>query len=235
MIIVKIDGDGQMDPTFIPRLVEPILAGRADYAKGNRFYQLDDVRAMPRVRLFGNAVLSFISKFASGYYFVFDPTNGYTAIHAKVAALLPFDKISRRYFFESDMLFRLNCYRAVVADIPMPSCYGAENSSLKIERIVLPFLGKYLSNFLKRIFYNYFLRDFSIASVELVLGIVMFIFGVGFGATAWANSIHSGTTASAGQVMLAALPIILGAQLLLSFLSYDVQSTPRSALHPLLG
>ena len=118
-IIVKVDGDGQMDPSLIPYFVEPIISGNADYTKGNRFFDLESVRAMPRIRLFGNAVLSFMTKMSSGYWDLFDPTNGYTAIHADVAKHLPFEKISKRYFFETDILFRLNTVRAVVVDMPM--------------------------------------------------------------------------------------------------------------------
>lgn len=118
-IIVKIDGDGQMDPILIPNFIEPIQTGEADYTKGNRFYNLEKIKEMPPVRLFGNAVLSFLAKLSTGYWDLFDPTNGYTAIHSDVVSQFPFDKISNRYFFETDMLFRLNTFRAVVIDIPM--------------------------------------------------------------------------------------------------------------------
>jgi glycosyltransferase involved in cell wall biosynthesis len=92
-IIVKIDGDGQMDPSLISEFVAPIVAGEADYTKGNRFFDLEEIRAMPKIRLFGNAVLSFMTKLSSGYWDLFDPTNGYTAIHADVARHLHFEKI----------------------------------------------------------------------------------------------------------------------------------------------
>lgn len=233
-VIVKIDGDGQMDPRLIQPLIRPILRGQADYAKGNRFFHLEHVQTMPRIRLFGNAVLSFMSKFSGGYWQIFDPTNGYTAIHAKIAAALPFNKVSQRYFFESDMLYHLYNERAVVADVPMPAQYGSEVSNLRTLDIITPFLLKHASNFAKRVFYNYFLRDFSIASVELSLGLIALVFGVLFGTTAWINSLRTGVTASAGTVMLAALPIIVGVQLLLGFLNFDMQNAPRRVLHPVL-
>ena len=230
-IIVKVDGDGQMDPALIPAFVLPILAGQADYTKGNRFFDLEEVRAMPSIRLFGNAVLSFVSKLSSGYWNIFDPTNGYTAIHADVAALLPLDKISRRYFFESDMLFRLNTIRAVVVDVPMAAKYGDEISHLSIPNIVGDFLFKHMRNFCKRIFYNYYLRDLSLASFELPLGLALIIFGTLFGASRWIDSMGAGTAATAGTVMLAALPIMLGIQLLLAFVGYDVMSVPTRPRH----
>lgn len=225
-IMVKIDGDGQMDPALIPCFVGPILAGAADYTKGNRFFNPEDVVSMPKIRIFGNAGLSFLTKFSSGYWSIFDPTNGYTAIHRDAAVLLPFDKLSLRYFFETDILFRLNTVRAVVRDIPMRAHYGDEVSGLKIKKIFFEFLTKNIRNFLKRIFYNYYLRDMLISSFELPAGLFLLTWGLVFGAFWWFNSLHTGTYASAGTVMLAALPIILGIQLLLSFLSYDIQSEP---------
>lgn len=229
-VIVKIDGDGQMDPKLIPRFVRPILTKRADYTKGNRFYHPEDLVNMPLLRMVGNAGLSFLTKLSSGYWHLFDPTNGYTAIHARVLELLPLDKISRDFFFESDLLFRLNIIRAVVMDIPMTSCYGDEVSNLKIFKVIIPFLRGHGCNFIKRIVYNYYLRNFSIASLELLLGMAFLMFGIIFGSIAWWNSAVSGQTATAGTVMLAALPVILGVQLLLSFINYDIASNPRIPL-----
>jgi dolichol-phosphate mannosyltransferase len=226
-VIVKIDGDGQMDPSLIPNIAAPIFAGEADYTKGNRFFDLEEIRAMPKVRLFGNAVLSFMTKLSSGYWDLFDPTNGYTAIHVDVARHLPFGKISRRYFFESDMLFRLNTLRAVVVDVPMDANYGAETSNMKISKIVLEFLLKHARNFMKRIFYNYYLRDVSLASIELPLGIFLLVFGASYGGWNWLLASREGLTTPAGTVMLSALPVLMGLQLVLAFLAYDIASVPR--------
>lgn len=230
-IIVKVDGDGQMDPGLIPDFVAPIADGEADYTKGNRFFDLEAIRVMPKMRLFGNAVLSFMTKLSSGYWDLFDPTNGYTAIHSDIARLLPYKKISRRYFFETDMLFRLNTLRAVVVDIPMSAKYGDEVSNLKISRIVGEFLFKHMRNFTKRIFYNYYLRDMSLASIELPFGIIMLVFGVIFGGYHWLNSLQTGVSTPIGTVMLSALPIIIGLQFILAFLAYDISTTPRRPLH----
>jgi len=233
-IIVKIDGDGQMDPSLLPTFVAPILAGSADYTKGNRFFDLTSLSTMPKLRIFGNAALSFMAKLSTGYWNLFDPTNGYTAIHARVAEHIPFDKISTRYFFESDLLFRLNTLRAVVVDIPMDARYADEVSNLHIRRIVGEFFLKNIRNTFKRVFYNYFLRDFSVASLELIFGLPMLIFGVAFGISSWSAFSHSGIAAPSGTVMLAALPVLLGFQLLLAFLSYDISAIPRTVLHRLL-
>lgn len=226
-VIVKVDGDGQMDASLIPNFVEPILAGEADYTKGNRFFDLEEIRDMPGMRLFGNAVLSFMTKLSSGYWDLFDPTNGYTAIHADVARHLPFKKISSRYFFETDMLFRLNTLRAVVVDVPMDAKYKDEVSNLSISKIMGEFLVKHCRNFMKRIFYNYYLRDLSLASIELPLGMLLLLFGIVFGGWHWFLAVREGTTTPAGTVMLSALPTLMGLQLVLAFLAYDIASVPR--------
>ncbi len=230
-IIVKIDGDEQMDPSLIGRFIQPIIDGSADYTKGNRFFNLDQIREMPGLRLFGNAVLSFLNKLSSGYWDIFDPTNGYTAIHADVARMLPFGKISTRYFFESDMLFRLNLLRATVVDIPMDAKYGDESSNLKIRTIVGEFLAKHCRNFFKRVFYSYYLRDLSLASIELPVGLLLFAFGTIFGATHWMRSMATQVATPAGTVMLSALPTLMGMQLILAFLAYDIGSVPRTPRH----
>ena len=230
-IIVKIDGDGQMDPTLLPSFILPILTGEADYAKGNRFYDIESLKLMPRSRVFGNAVLSFMTKLSSGYWNIFDPTNGYTAIHADVATLLPFDKVSQRYFFETDILFRLNVTGAVVVDVPMKAEYGEESSNLKISKVVGEFFYKHFRNLFKRIFYNYYLRDMSLASIELPVGLVLLFFGVFHGTHSWFHSSQLDTYTSSGTVMLAALPILVGVQLVLAFLGYDIASTPKTPRH----
>ncbi|PBQ19840.1 glycosyltransferase family 2 protein [Pseudomonas congelans] len=230
-VIVKVDGDGQMDPLLIPDFVLPILNGQADYTKGNRFFDLEEIRQMPKIRLFGNAALSFLTKLSSGYWDLFDPTNGFTAIHADIARHLPVKKISKRYFFETDILFRLNTLRAVVIDIPMDAKYEDEVSNLKISKIIGEFFVKHMRNMGKRIFYNYYLRDMSLASIELPLGLVMLLTGTVFGMTHWIQSLQSGVATSAGTVMLSALPIILGTQFILAFIGSDIQSVPRRPLH----
>lgn len=229
-VVVKIDGDGQMDPALLPLFIAPILRGEADYTKGNRFWDLAQIGRMPAMRIFGNAVLSFLSKLSTGYWSNFDPTNGYTAIHTQVARLLPMDRISRRYFFETDMLFRLNTLRAVVVDVPMDAHYGDETSHLRIGKILGEFLFKHFRNLIKRIFYNYYLRDLSVASLELPIGLIMLLFGLLFGGYQWLQSLSHGQVTPAGTVMLAALPVILGLQFLLAFLSADMNSVPQRPL-----
>lgn len=229
-IVVKIDGDGQMDPALLSAFITPIIDGEADYTKGNRFFDLEAIQAMPKIRLYGNSLLSLMTKLSTGYWDLFDPTNGYTAIHRSVLQRLPLHKISERYFFESDMLFRLNICKAVVVDIPMSARYADEISNLRISSIVREFFVKHLRNFGKRIFYNYYLRDMSLASIELPLGILMMLFGILFGSVHWLESNRTGITASTGTVMLSTLPLLMGLQFVLSFLAYDIASTPRRVI-----
>jgi len=225
-IIAKLDGDGQMDGNLLPEFVTPILEGQADYTKGNRFHVVESLQGMPIKRIIGNALLSCVTKLSSGYWHVFDPLNGYTCISASVLKLLPLTKISKGYFFESDMLFRLNTLRAVVVDIPMVAIYGNEKSNLSVWHNVLPFMRGHIQNFGKRIIYNYFLRNFSLASLELFFGLILFFFGVFFGLYRWSESAISGHVNSTGTVMIAVLPIIMGFQLLMAFLNYDVSNQP---------
>ncbi len=231
-IIVKIDGDGQMDPKLIPLFIRPILAGEVDYSKGNRFYDLEKIRSMPTIRIFGNAVLSMVAKFSTGYWNIFDITNGYTAIHTKVLKKIPLSKISDRYFFETDMLFRLNTIRASAIDIPMDAVYGNEKSNLKISSILVDFISKHLKNSFKRIFYNYFLRDMTIASLELILGVALLGFGICYGLFHWIQAVATSSATPPGTVMLAALPTIAGLQMLLAFVTFDVSNVPSRAIHP---
>lgn len=233
-IIVKVDGDGQMEPALIPRVIAPILAGEADYTKGNRFFDLDALRTMPQIRLFGNAVLSLITKLSTGYWHLFDPTNGYTAIHANVAKHLHFNKISPGYFFETDMLFRLNLLRATVVDVPMAAYYGNEVSHLKIPKIIGEFFLKHIRNFSKRLFYNYYLRDMSLASIELPAGLLLFCFGLVFGGYRWQHFAKLQLPTPTGTIMIASLSILMGFQLILAFLNYDMNAQCRHPQHKAL-
>ncbi len=233
-IVLKMDGDGQMDPALIPAFLTPILEGRADYAKGNRFFVLDEIWRMPAIRIFGNAVLSFMSKLSGGYWQIFDPTNGFTAIHARLLELLPLDKINKRYFFETDMLFRLNTIGAVVCDIPMHPNYGDEVSNLKVSKVLFEFSVRHFHNFFKRIFYCYYLRDISIASFEIPIGTGLLLFGTYVGIANWSIS-DQGHFASSGTVMLASLPVLLGIQFLLHALNFDISNQPKDPIWPRIG
>jgi dolichol-phosphate mannosyltransferase len=232
-VLVKVDGDDQMDLHYAAQLVAPILLGEADYAKGNRFTSISHLTSMPTVRVLGNAMLSFAAKLSTGYWNIFDPTNGYTALEANVARLVMQKQVSRRFFFETDLLYHLGTLRAVVRDVPMPARYADEVSNIRIGRIVGPFAFRHARNFAQRVIGQYFVRDFSAASLELVFGLFFLLFGAGYAASYLANRIP-GQAASAGVVMLAALPVILGVQFLLQAMNFDVLNVPSRPIHPYL-
>lgn len=227
-VAVKMDGDGQMRPEFLDLLVEPILAGRADYTKGNRFYHVQEIQRMPRLRRFGNLGLSFLTKLASGYWNVFDPTNGYTAMRMDLLPALNRDHLHPRYFFEISLLVELNLARAVVQDVPMPAYYAGEVSSLSISRSLLEFPALLLRRFLRRLWLQYFVLDFSAGSLFLVFGALLSLFGTLWGLFFWRKSILTGIPATTGTVMIAVLPFILGFQLLLQMISIDIGNVPKT-------
>lgn len=226
-IIVKIDGDGQMNGGDIERLIRPIIDKKADYVKGNRFMRYQNIKSMPFIRLIGNAALSFITKFSSGYWNIADPTNGLTAIHRSALMELPLDKISDRYFFESDMLFRLGMVSAVVNDIPIKSEYKDEVSGLSVKKIVFEFLYKNIKNYFKRIIYFYYIREVNIASFELPVGLLLLMYGLYYGIANWIASSSVSATTPTGVIMISVTSIMVGIQLLLSFMNFDISSTPK--------
>ena len=230
-IIVKMDSDGQMDPRYLPALIAPLVRGEADYAKGNRYLHARQLRSMPLLRRIGNVGLSFLTKLASGYWSLFDPTNGYTAIQAVLVPLLDEQNIARRYFFESSMLLELSLLRAVVQDVYIPALYGEETSHLSELDTLIHFPAALMRGFRRRLWTQYFVRDFSIASLYSGAGLLLLATGTAFGAVHWYLSVRFGATASTGTVMLAALPVIMGFQFLLQTVGLDIQGQPDQCRH----
>jgi dolichol-phosphate mannosyltransferase len=224
-ICVKMDGDGQMSPDDLHDLLEPLLDGSSDYSKGNRFVDLNALKAMPTIRLAGNGVLSFISKLACGYWNMMDVSNGFTAIRTEMLKRMDFSKISDRYFFETSMLIELNILRARTADVEMPARYGDETSSLRISKVATTFPALLAKGLLRRFYVRYLVEEFSIVSLFTLLGLPMVALGTGFGLFHWVQSFQTGLAATAGTVLVAALPIILGFQLLVAALVLDVLSS----------
>lgn len=226
-VVVKMDGDGQMWPEDLEKLLAPVLEGRADYAKGNRFAQLKALQSMPRVRLLGNSALSFLTKLASGYWSIFDPTNGYTAIRRQTLEQLDLGRLSKKWFFQIDILIDLNIQGAVIRDVDIPARYADEKSDLHEWTIARkwPFLLAW--GLLRRFYWRYVIRDFNVLTLCTLAGIPLLVFGVAFGAYHWTRSVQTGVPATAGTVLLAALPVILGFQCLLTALALDVLYQPR--------
>ncbi len=226
-ITIKMDGDGQMDPEYIPALLKPIIDGKADVTKGNRFRDLIALHQMPLTRRIGNLALSFLIKTASGYWNIFDPTNGYTAIKDEVLKNINFKKIHHRYFFESSMLIEMYHARAVVQDIPMKARYGDEISGLSVTRTLFEFPPKLTTAFFRRILLKYFLFEFNIASVYILFGVPLFLFGAIYGGVNYIKYATSHIEAPTGTVVIPTLLITLGFQLLLSAANYDIENYPK--------
>lgn len=230
-IIVKIDSDDQMDLDYLPAILEPLVNNSADYTKGNRFMYLQNRKEMPALRRFGNITLSLLSKIASGYWNIFDCTNGYTAIWSDVAQKLPFENIHPRYFFETNMLIELGLLNAVVKDVFVPINYKNHQSSLSEIDTVFRFPGLLLKAIYRRILLKYFYRDFTAFSVFLVFGFLFSTFGLIFGIAMWIRSAITGIPATTGTVMIAALPFLIGWQFLMQTVVIDIQSVPKEFIH----
>lgn len=229
-IVVKVDGDGQMDTNNLPDLLLPLVQGQADYTKGNRFRDFAALRHMPLIRRVGNMGLGFLAKAATGYWNLFDPTNGFLAIRAETLAQLPFDEVDRGYYFEISMLANLYLLGAVVQDVPMPARYKGEVSSLAVHRVLFEFPGKLLGTLLRRALLKNFIYDFSMVTIYLSVGLPLLLFGLIFGAYEWIRYAQLGIAAPTGTVMLPTLTVLLGIQLLLSAIESDLRSVPRQPL-----
>lgn len=225
--IVKVDADDQMDVSQIPEMIRAIESGEADMVKGNRFDSVRDLEKMPFFRILGNAGLSLIAKSSSGLWTVNDPTNGFFAISRPALEAIQHRKLSNGFFFESDLLFRIGLANCKVHELPMPAIYGSEKSNLKISRVLFTFPFLHAKNTMKRIAYKYFVREWSLGTLNLLGALLMFVFAIVLGIDALRVIQSTGNPITAGQAVGVSLTAILGFQLLLAFLSYDVQMERR--------
>jgi dolichol-phosphate mannosyltransferase len=230
-IIVKMDSDGQMDPAYLIPLIAPILTNQADYTKGNRFLHANQLKSMPLIRRIGNAGLAFLTKAASGYWDIFDPTNGFTAIQASIIPMLDISRLHWRYFFESSMLLELSMIRAVIQDVEIPAKYEDEISYLSEWKALFEFPPRLLAGLIRRLAIQYFVRDFGIFSILLLLGLGFSVFGLIFGLYYWNISSISGKPVSTGTIMISVLPLVFGSQLLIQTLMVDMQNIPKEPVH----
>lgn len=233
-IVVKMDGDGQMDIGHIPNLLAPLIQGQADYTKGNRFRDFQALQKMPAIRRIGNMGLAFLTKAATGYWNLFDPTNGFVAIHGKVLTQLPLARIDRTYFFETSMLANLYLMGAVVKDVPMPARYGEEVSNLSIHRSLIEFSMKLFKTFIRRLVLKNLIYDFSMASIYIMAGLPLLLFGLIFGINRWAFYASLKVPAPTGTVMLPTLSVLLGIQFIIAAIEIDLRSVPKDPLSPQL-
>ena len=227
-IIVKVDADDQMDTSYIESLLQPLIQQKAEYSKGNRFRDFKALKTMPFVRKTGNLILSFFTKAATGYWNNFDPTNGFFAIKTKMLRQIDFNNIANRYYFETSLIAELYFQEARIKDVSMPAIYGEEKSSMSVWKMPFVFFPKLLKTFIKRIAKSYFVYDFNMSSIYILLGVPLFLFGFIYGLYTWwfysSNSIFAPT----GTIMLVTLTIIIGFQLLLQAVHYDIIKAPKA-------
>jgi len=225
-VSVVMAGDAQMDPAFLPALLEPIATGEASYTKANRFFSPQSFSGMPRHRIFGNVLLSFLCKAASGYWGLFDPQNGYTAVRRSVLERLPFDRIARRYEFENDMLVQLSILRVPARDVPIPAVYGEEVSGMRLWTVGPRIFGYLWRGFWHRIWWKYVIQSFSPVALMLFAGLGMVFLGLAVGVFVVVNTLGP-PVASPGTVILCVGPLLTGVHLLVMAMFLDIQEGTR--------
>jgi dolichol-phosphate mannosyltransferase len=236
-IIVKLDADGQMDPGHLPRLIAPLLEGAADYAKGNRFAPARlmpagssprALRTMPPTRRAANRMLSAFHRAATGYWRIGDPANGYTAVHRRALERIGVEALADCFFFETDMLFRLNLVDAVVADVALPACYPGSGSSLSLRRVAPRFALMTASRCVRRLRAKYFTGAWNLGSLKLAAAMAMIVAAAGLAGWRWIERAVSGAVPGAGRIELTLL--LLGLALFAAAGLYDARRTAREPL-----
>ncbi len=226
--VVKLDADAQMDPKFISAMRDTLFARpHVGLVKGNRFYDSSVARAMPSLRLFGNSILTLLVRIATGLWGGTDPTNGYFMIRASSLRRVRFPSLSDRYYFEISLLAALSMRRFEIAEMEMPAIYGSHPSSLNLFRTAVEFPVRLFVTFSKRIVWQYIVSDLNVGSIMLVLGTILVLFSAVFASGAWIDTVRSGVARTPGTVTVAFVPLIMGFQLLLNALIYDVQFSPK--------
>jgi glycosyltransferase involved in cell wall biosynthesis len=225
-ISVVMAGDGQMDPAYLPALLDPIIGDGYDFTKGNRFFSAASFRGMPRHRIFGNIVLTFLTKAATGYWGLIDPQNGYTAMARRVQERIEWDDVARDYSFENDVIARLGMLQARILDVDIPAIYGDEVSDIRLGRVVPDLLRTIRRAFWRRFWYQHVLRGFSPVGALGIGGALLTVWGVAVGTWVAVSSIGP-AEASPATVMLAVVPLIVGVLLLLAAWIADIIMAPR--------
>jgi len=216
--------DNQMDPAELEKIASPVARGEVDYAKANRLVSGEAWRVMPRSRYLGGAVLSFLTKIASGYWHVADSQSGYTAAGKEILEQLDLERVYPRYGFPNDMLVHLNVWNARVRDIPARPVYGVgERSGIRIPVIVPKISWLLVKGFFWRMREKYVIRDFHPLVLFYLLGFVMTICGLGLGIAEVVLRIL-GNAVSVGTVVLVALLLIFGSQFTLFAMWFDMES-----------
>jgi glycosyltransferase involved in cell wall biosynthesis len=216
--------DGQMDPDDLETLVRAVALGETDYAKANRLFTGQAWQLIPRTRYLGNAALSFLTKIASGYWHVADSQSGYTAVNLETLKLLDLDRVYRRYGFPNDLLVHLNVFNRRVRDYPSRPIYGVgERSGIRLRHVVPKISWLLLKGFFWRMGQKYVIRDFHPLILFYTLGGLLFGFGIALG-IAEVVLRFLGNPITSATIVLVALLVISGLQLLLFAMWFDMES-----------
>ncbi|MBX6357098.1 MAG: glycosyltransferase family 2 protein [Micromonosporaceae bacterium] len=222
---VVMAGDAQMDPAYLPTLLDPICDDGYEFTKANRFFSRTSFASMPKLRMLGSIALSFATKVASGYWNLFDPQNGYTAITRAALLRLDLSRVARGYEFENDLLIWLNIANVRAKDVPIPAVYGEEVSSMRIHRAAAAIASLLLRGFWRRMLLKHVLASFSPVALLFFTGLFLVLAGLGWGVWVLIETIGP-PVATTGSVLLSVGPLLTGIHMLISALTLDIQSTP---------
>jgi dolichol-phosphate mannosyltransferase len=220
-VLIKIDSDNQMDPTYISKYAAILKSGSADYVKGNRFFFIRNAKSMPRIRFYGNLGLGLLSKISTGQWFLNDFTNGYIGINGKLIDRIEDSDLEMRYFFETSMLYNLYLLSAKIVEVPMKAIYF-ENGSSGLSPIysLYEFSIKNIKMAIKRILIAYYLREISFGSIMLMIGLKLMIFSMIYSLYLLKRSIE-GELASNGSIYILTVSTIMAFQSIIVFLAED--------------
>lgn len=225
-ILVVAAGDDQMDQTQMPKLLDPIVAGKADYTKGNRLYARGSFQGMSAWRVLGNSILTLLTKVSSGNWHITDPQNGYTAITRDALDRISIDAIWGWYGYCNDMLTRCNAYGVRVMDVAIPARYGEEKSKIKYGRFMRRVSGLLVRNFFWRMLVKYVARDFHPLVFFYLMAIPLILLGIGGGA--WAIYDRIANDNLLFQPMAISLLVFgLGMQFLFFAMYFDMNEAKR--------
>jgi glycosyltransferase involved in cell wall biosynthesis len=227
-LVCVLPGDAQHDPDAIPGMFDVLLDEHLDYVKPNRFIDMDALKQMPRYRRIGNIVITILTKFATGYYSIFDSQNGSGVFRRSTLANLSLNLIGDGYDYENTLLVALSIIGAKVKDYPVKAIYGDEESTIRVVPTALRALKVTFTGFWTRIWYKYIVYNFHPIALFLLSGLMLFFVGCAFCLYMLIERIAVGASPSTGTVMLGVLPLILSFQLVLTAILMDVNNESQS-------
>lgn len=226
-LICVLAGDAQCNPSYLSKMADELITNNLDYVKANRFVHLEELKKMPKMRKFGNIIITILTKFSTGYYSIFDSQNGYAVFTRHILKKLSLDMVGKRYDYENTLLTALSIAGARVRDFPVPAVYGEETSTIKVLPTTLRALRVTFTGFWKRIYNKYILINFHPIALFLLSGILLITIGLLAGIFITIERALRGASPSSGTVMLVVLPIIVGFQLLLTALTMDMNNEDK--------